>query len=163
MPQTSYSLAPAVALAGMLADHGDKEITSRPAAEVIPPGRAVVIKSDGTVELPKTAGAAIPASGTGSLLGIAFYENYAPAGGYQIGDMVPILRKGRVWVDFSGTLATDNEAVNISHSSTVDTDRGKFTDAATSTTAGSEITAFSKGIARGNAGAALACVEINLP
>lgn len=161
MPQTTYADAPTSALAGMLADSGPKDIASYPASEVIPPGRVCVLKSDGTCELPKNTGA-MPTSGAGAPIGISTYLSMAPPGGYQIGDMVPLVRKGRVWAEFTGTGASDLEVMNVSHSSTTATHRGKVTDAATATTAGSEVSALPTAVARkGITG--LALVEINLP
>lgn len=161
MPQTSYAASPTIAVAGMLADTGDKDIASYPAAEVIPAGRVCVLKSDGTCELPKNEGA-LPTSGAGAPIGVSCYLSASPPGGYQIGDMVPLVRKGRVWAEFEGTGATDLEVMNVRHSSTVATHRGKVTDAATSTSEGVEISALPRTVARkGTTG--LALVEVNLP
>jgi hypothetical protein len=163
--QTSYTTDLTAAVAGMLADNGPQEIGSAPAAEAIPFGCAVVIKSDGTVELPKNTGA-LPATGAGSLVGVSIYKNHVPAGGYAAGDMVPFLRKGRIWARFTGTAATYNEAMQIRHASDNSNSelahRGTFTDAAASTTVGQEKTAFSKGIARDGL-TGLALMDLNLP
>lgn len=161
--QTSYQQDLSIAVAGMFAD-GDQDtsVTSYPASEVILPGRVCVVKADGTCELPKTAGA-MPTSGAGSVLGVSLYADSAPPGGYQIGDMVPILRRGKVWAEFVGTAATDLQVLNIKNSSTIATDRGKFTTDATSTTAGVEVSAAPRTVARKMSGTTLVKVDINIP
>lgn len=165
MSQTSYSLDPSVALAGMLADGGPNDIVSYPASEVIEPGRAVVLDAAGTVSLPKNTGA-LPASGNGSLKGVAIYVDARGPGAYQVGEMVPLLRKGRIWAQFAGTGATDNELMQVRHASDDSNSelqhRGKFTDAAASTTVGQEKTAFAKGIALGG-DTNLVKLEVNFP
>ena len=66
------------------------------------------------------------------------------AAGYQIGEMVPVLRKGRIFAAWDGGGA---QAIfgtpNINHSSTTDANnvKGSFTGTATSVVAGSEIAA----------------------
>lgn len=168
MAQTTYSNDLTEALAGMLADsNGAEEITSRAASEAIPAGRACVLDAGGTVSLPKTATAVLPTSGTGSLVGISVYTSASPAGGYQIGDMVPLVKRGRVWADFTGTGATENETMQICHASDDSNselaNRGKFSDAAASTTAGHEKTAQTRLRALGGISTTLAKIEINLP
>lgn len=167
MPQLTYTNAPAVALAGMLADAPEQcSITSKPASEAIPPGVACVLDSAGTVSLPKGTGA-LPPNGTGSLVGVSVYLSASPPGSYQIGDMVPMVRKGRIWAHFVGTGATENEAMQICHASDNTNselaNRGFFSDIAASTTAGQEKTLFARGVARDGVGSTLALVEMNLP
>jgi hypothetical protein len=160
--QTSYQQDLSVALAGMIADGDVADITSYAASEAIPYGRVVVVDTGGTCSLPKTAGA-MPTSGVGSPLGVSIYDSAGNPGGFQIGDMVPVLRRGKVWAEFSGTAASDNTVLNVSNSSTVATNRGKFTDAATSTTAGSEVSAMPRTVAKQLSGTTLVRVDINIP
>ncbi len=165
MSQTSYSLDPSVAIAGMLADGTEPDVTSYPASEVIEAGRAVVLDAGGTVSLPKNTGA-LPANGNGSLKGVAIYVSARGPGAYQIGEMVPILRKGRIWAQFAGTGPTDQEAMQVRHASDDSNSelqhRGKFTDAAASTTVGQEKTAFTKGISLGG-DTSLVKLDVNFP
>lgn len=160
MPQTTYADAPTIALAGMLADSGNYDISSYPAAEDIPPGRLCEIKSDGTIELPKGTTLGNPA-------GVSCYLSMSPPGGYKAGDMVPCVRKGRVWADFTGTGATDGEAVKVRHASDDSNSeaqhRGKFTDAAASVTVGQEKSAFSRAVFRQGISTTLAKVDVNFP
>jgi len=160
--QTVYTLDHAVAYAGQIADvYIGQDITSFPASEVIPAGRMCEV----------VAGKARLVQGTGqdstTLGGVSCYNAMAIPGGYQIGDMVPLLRNGRIWVDFVGTGATELEDAKYSHSSTVATDRGKFTDAASAAGAGVEVSAvvgkFRDRPAGPGGSPAIACVELRLP
>jgi len=160
MPQTTYLTDRAIAVAGQLADGGnDIHIATWPASEVIPFGLAVEVVS-GKVRLPQSTGQEIATFG-----GVAMYKDMAVPGGYAIGDMVPVLRKGRIWGVGSSTLtgATELEDAKVSHSSTVATDRGKFTDAASAATAGSEISGVVAKFRGSKSTTALVLVELNLP
>lgn len=160
MAQLTYPLTRSVAVAGMLADGWNgQDITSFPALEVIEAGRAVeVVVASGGVRLPASTGDVLPL-----LAGVAVYKDTSPPGGYQIGDMVPVLRKGRVWAQFSGTGATELEDARVYHSSTIATNRGKFTDAAADATATTEVsTNVAKFRGKSNS-ATLALVDLNLP
>lgn len=159
MPQLTYVQDRSVAIAGMLGDGWNgQDIRSFPASEAIVPGVLCEV----------VAGKVRPAQGTGqeiaSVAGVAVYRDVYPPGGYAIGDMVPCLAKGRVWVSFiAGTGGTELELARVSHSSTVATDRGKFTDAAAAATAGSEVSG-PLGVFRGTDNTAtLALVELILP
>jgi hypothetical protein len=171
MSQTTYSNDLSLALPGQLDGDGADafEIASAAAFEDIEPGRALVLRSDGKVEYPKNAGA-LPTSGAGSLFGVSCLNGAMPPYGsgsvasYKAGDMVPCLRRGRVVAQTVGTAPTPLATSNISHSSTVATDRGKFTIAATSTGAGTEVSASPRSQFRtGAQGTNLALLDINLP
>jgi hypothetical protein len=133
MAQTSFSVDSAVALPGQLADNGPHEVIEMVAAETIAPGRLVVYNaSSGKCELPQSASLDLKL-----VLGVAMYEATNPqavAGGftYAAGDVVPILRKGRIYASFSGGTDTAYTFANVKHSSTTATDRGKFSASATS-------------------------------
>jgi hypothetical protein len=160
--QTTYQQDLSVAIAGMIADGDVSDLTSYAASEAIPYGRVVVVDAGGTCSLPKTAGA-MPTSGVGSPLGVSVYDSAGNPGGFQIGDMVPVLRRGKVWVEFTGTAAADNAALNVKNSSTIATDRGKLTDVATSVSVGVEISAMPRTVAKQLVGTTLVRVDINLP
>ena len=167
MPQTTYQQDLTVACAGMIADGDVADITSYPASENIPFGRLVVVDAAGTCSLPKFAGAQ-PVSGVGSPLGISLYDSATmpiagALGGYAVGDPVPILRRGKVWADFVGSAAVDNQALNFGNSSTLAADRGKFRVDATSVVAGSEVTAAPRTVAKQMVGTTLVRVDINIP
>lgn len=157
--QTSYSLRQTEAVAGQLADSGPAEVYSYPAAEAIPAGRVCVLV-DGKLELPQDTTLA-------NVVGVSLYNATAPAGGYVAGDSVPCVRRGRVFVEFTGTGATAFEAVKVKHAST-DGDsqvqhRGKTSDAAADTDAGQETTVISGALFRGPGPSGLALLELNLP
>jgi hypothetical protein len=179
MPQVTYSLTPTVGTPGQLADNQEGvEIVSYPAAEFIPFGRAVVLDSSGKkVQLPQAAGSTL-----GTMKGVAIYQAareqalFASAvgtgggsGGYAIGDMVPICRRGCIYVAWTGTTQTDGATPNIRHASTDANSeaqhRGKFTDASTSTTVASEIAAAPGGLVLGRdtGSTAFALVDVNFP
>lgn len=160
MPQTVYTEAIlARAVAGMIADQNERaEITSYPASELIPAGRACELQADGTLKLPQS-------TTLGNVKGVSIYQASRPPIAYQIGEMVPLMRRGRIWAEFTGSGATDGETLRIEHSTTTATDRGKFTDKAISAVAGTEVDAFAKGECRGGQAtpALLALVDLNLP
>lgn len=166
MPQTNnYTLLNTGAVPGMIVDgHDDSIVVQWVASEVIPFGVAVELDSTGTkVQLPKQIGTNIAQPA-----GISMYPTtYEPnATGYQIGDLVEVVRKGRVAVTTVGTAIAQTDALtaaNVSHSSTTATDRGKFTKSATSGTAGSEIGDIGVKWIGPTGITNLAIVEINLP
>jgi hypothetical protein len=156
MSQTTYSTDLSAALPGMLADNGDKDIVSYPAAEDIPPGRQCVLNSDGKLELPQDTSYSKP-------VGVSCYLSAAPISLYKAGDMVPCVRRGRVWAETTGSAPGELVEANVNHSSTTATHRGKFTTSAVSASAGSEISdagpvTFVKAGASG-----LAIAECNFP
>ncbi len=157
MPQTTYTNDLSASLAGMLADDGAYDIVSYAAAEAIPPGRQCVLNSSNTLELPQDTSYAKP-------VGVSCYLSASPPGTYAIGDMVPCVRRGRVWAETTGSAPGQLVEANVNHSSTVATDRGKFTTSVVSAGVGTEVAdagpvAFVKPAASGN----LALVEVNFP
>lgn len=166
MSQSTYSVDSPICQLGQLADTGVKEEVSYPAAEAIPFGRAVELDSGGTkVQLVQGTGQAIA-----KLVGVSIYdatkEPDTVGGGYKIGEVVRVLRKGRIYAEFSGTTDAALASANIYHSSTIATNRGKFTDVAGAAGAGVEVdsSGFAKFMRPINASQAGAClVELNLP
>lgn len=167
--QTSYSLDYAICQLGQVADGSPiKEEVSYVAAEAIPFGRMVELHTDGLrCQLPQRDASAAPIT---KALGVAIYdatkEPDTVGGGYKVGEVVRILRKGRIYAEFSGTTDAALASASVKHSSTLATDRGKFSDAATSAVAGSEVDAtglakFVRPINPSQAGACL--VELKLP
>lgn len=124
MSQTSYTLDRRPGIPGMAFDIGDSDIVSFVANEALEPGKIVRVRSDGKVEY--------PTDDTGVLVGVVMYqdtkESSYPQGTavYQAGDVVPVLRYGRIWTQFvSGTQVIMADA-NLSNGATV-ADRGKLT------------------------------------
>lgn len=146
--QISYSLAPAIAVPGMLADNGVNRITSKIASEVVNPGRGLELASDGSVQQCQQTSTTLKLYGfailsTAQQEGVGQQNDSATAGGasYSVGEMVPVLRRGSMFVEWKGTTQVEGNVPNMYHSSTLSADRGKVTDAATSTSAGVEIAA----------------------
>lgn len=145
--QTVYNQFPAFAQPGQLADLAYNEIAYFPAAEVIQPGRAVEIASDGiscqqaqqtsTTFNPVGVSVLLTAREGSGAVGITAYGVGGPQ--YNIGDSVPVLMRGRIYAEWKGTTQTAFGMPNAYHSSTTATDRGKFTDAGTSSGAGTEV------------------------
>ena len=139
MAQTTYNRDYAKAVPGMMSKDAGSFVVSYPAAEDIPPGRIVVLNSDGKVELPQDTTFTKP-------VGVSVYspsnmQPAVPAAGfvYKSGDMVPCLRRGRVYADQDGGSPSALTEANVKHSTTVATHRGKVTASATSAGAGTEI------------------------
>jgi hypothetical protein len=148
--QQTVNQFPSFALPGQLADIAYNEIASFPAYEVIQPGRMLEMASDGisvqqvqnnsaASTTPSSVGIAILITSreqSGSI-GITSYGIGGPQ--YNIGDMVPVLQRGRIYAEWSGTTQTAYAMPNVYKSSTVVTNRGKMTDAGTSAGAGTEV------------------------
>lgn len=130
MPQTTYAVDNAVAVPGMIADNGNVDIVSHTANEDIPMGRAVAIRTDGTVELPK--------SDTAKLCGVSVYKDTLmgtyPQGNPVIkqGDSVAVLRRGRVFADFKTGTQVQLGHPSVMNDTSTAADQGKFTAAAPS-------------------------------
>lgn len=177
--QTSYSLYPAQAVPGMLGDLQSNHILTFQAAETINPGRLLELASDGVScqQIQRTS-ANTNALSTVGLLGFAVLKTakdgignnnvVGSSGGavYNAGDTVPVLRKGSMFAEWSGTTQTAFAAPNVYHSSTIATNRGKLTDVAAASTAGSEINPAPGSIQLRGAltgSGSIALIEINLP
>lgn len=154
-PQLSYDLAPAAAFAGMKADSGLSDTVSRLADVALDAGLGVCKGTDTeSVKLPTTEG-----NVTGSFGGIALYNaSQMPrtANRYAATDAVPVLKRGRVWVQTEATIA-DDAAIYCIYDAT---NRGKFRADADTNRAG--LVPSAKCI-KGVTGAGLALIEINLP
>lgn len=156
--QTSYQLNPDVAVPGQLADENlDSRVISFPAGEPIYFGRAVEVDSKGALHLTFGTSAAIA---SGNFAGISVFDvareqqlastgGSAGSGFYASGDMVPVLRKGRIYAawDNVGSQSVFGSP-NINHPSTSDPTgvRGVFTGSTVNTAAGQEVTAAPKEI-----------------
>lgn len=134
MPQTDYSSdSPVIEPGVVYSSRNDTHIESCAALEVIPYGRGIEFNADRSgVQL--TQGNAVTAP---RLAGVSVAKRTREAGalsdGYQIGELVPFLRKGAIGVALgpagTGTIQT---AANVHCAGVTATNRGKFTSAATS-------------------------------
>lgn len=164
--QTTYAVDSNLAVPGQIATSTMvKEEESGECSEAIPFGRVVERHTDGKYRLPQGTGQAIA-----NLRGVAIYdaskEPDTVGGGYKVGERVRVLRKGHIYAEFTGTTDAAGAAANVHHSSTVATNRGKFTDAAGAGGAGVEVddSAGKKFLEPKHATQAGLClVEINFP
>lgn len=101
----SVLVNPVVAYEGQLAD-SDNNVSkiSRLAGGTILPGRFVCFHSgdpDGKVELPVSTGE-VTAQSAGITIYDAMFSSFTGTGGpgnpYLVNDMMPVLRRGRIWV-----------------------------------------------------------------
>jgi hypothetical protein len=172
--QVSYSLAPVIAVPGQLADNTVNRIESFMAAEAIYPGRMLELASDGvSCQQVQATGNQAPVTALGFSVLLTAREGNGAVGVpltngavYNIGDMVPVLRKGALYAEWSGTTQTAYGQPNVYHSSTIATNRGKLTDVAASGGAGTEISLTGSGIKLRAAlpgGGNIALIEVNLP
>lgn len=150
--QTSYKFPQDVAVPGMLADLNlDSKVLSFPAGEAIPFGRLCELDTSGNLLLVRgtTAAASNVLAGI-SVFDVAREQQLATAGGsagsgfYSQSEMVPVLRKGRIfgaW-DNSGAQGVFTTP-KVNHPSSTDPSgiRGVFSNGTTTTVVGSEITA----------------------
>lgn len=139
MSQLVYNRNLTTAVPGLMAEDDDGYVVSYPAAEDIPPGRIVVLNSDGAVELPQDTTFSKP-------VGISVFSptnqmTAIPSAGfvYAAGDMVPVLRRGRCWASYQGGSPATLTQATVNHSSTVATHRGKLSASVTSGGVGTEI------------------------
>lgn len=156
MPQTSYSLDIDTAYAGQVVEIG-RLAGKFEASEDIPPGRLCELHTDGKLRLFRG----------GKKVGFSIYRSAKDPGAYVSGDMVPCLRSGLIWADFSGTAASAAvlAGISVKGASTTATDRGKVTQLAPVGTSDAEVYDGGPckfyGTPTGNSG--LALVEVDLP
>jgi hypothetical protein len=172
--QVAYSLAPVIAVPGQIADNEVNDIRSFVASEPIFPGRMLELAADGvSCRQVQATGNQNPATALGFSVLLTSREGNGAVGVpanngavYNIGDMVPVMRKGAMYAEWSGTTQVAYTQMNVFHSSTIATNRGKITDTAASGVAGTEISLTGSSIKlRGLLpGAGNIClIDINLP
>jgi hypothetical protein len=122
-PQTSVTATPAVALAGMIADSGHKDIISRLLTVTCLAGLFVCGDHE-TAEPPDSAG---DVTGNG-LGGVAYEPMSEPSStGFAVGHSVSIVRWGRLWMTtLAGAAPTAGSAVYVYRGAT-EANRGKVT------------------------------------
>lgn len=158
MPQTSYGYDPKAAIAGQIVEKG-RSRGRYENSEDLPAGRlAGYFSTDGKLRLPQ--GTTLE-----PIVGAVPYRADLPPGGYLAGQhKVLAMRTGQIWLEYAGTAPSPENSVNVMHSSTTATNRGKVTASATSATAGSEISAV-EGLrcVKVDVANGLCLVEMNLP
>jgi hypothetical protein len=133
--QTSYTESPAAGAPGQEYDCAFSDVVSWTADEAIPFGAYVVESREGGCELPDSSGEI-----TGNKGGIALIDGSLPSGvGYQIGDQVRVLRKGRAFVLSDETLAK-GDTLFVRHTSGAGgTQKGSFRNDADTATAATPV------------------------
>lgn len=156
MSQNTFTQDPVIGRPGQLQDAADCQIVNHIAASDIEPGRIVEIDSNGRIAYPQ-------GTTLGKVVGVAMYVDAALPQSWKAGDMVPVVRKGRVFAQLSGGTTTFFGSANVNHSSTIATNRGKVSASATSVTAGSEVSSLGPVVfVRPLADTTLCLVELNL-
>jgi hypothetical protein len=94
--QTAININPNVAAAGLEYDDSFSDVVSWIATTAIPFGAFVWESSDGFCSVPALTGSV---TGSGAALrGIAMIDHQKASGeGYDIGDSVRVMRRGRIW------------------------------------------------------------------
>lgn len=158
MPQTVYNLDHAAAIAGQVVEERGNR-GRYDCSEDLNFGRIVELHTDGKIRHPATATAA------GKLLGAIKYAASLPPGGYTANSFqVPVLRRGQVWIEYTGTPPVVEAQAKVMSSSTVATHRGKVTGDAANATSGTEIYALEGAVTvKVDTTLSLALVEFNLP
>jgi hypothetical protein len=156
IPQTNYTNFPAAALAGQLADlMWGKHVDSMAADVDLDCGLFLVLgASYGRCKIPTATGQV-----TNNLQGVALYEAvkepYLTTARFKARDMIPVLRRGRVWVPVVSVTVTDDVIPYIIHTGS---DAGKIRGDNTNATAAPSGVKVLRGAAAGG----LALVEVNL-
>ena len=127
MAQTSYAQYGAPGMPGMIDGVGPRNVRSYAAEDVIPAGRAVKLGTDPEKNVSW-------ADSADSTIGFAAIDPVQTCGaGYSVGDTVPVMTQGRIWVE------TD-DAVEAGATANLKVSGGKLTDEAP----GTGIEAFTK-------------------
>jgi hypothetical protein len=161
MIQSSYVFEPAVAVEGMIADSGVRDVLSRLLESATADAGHFVVKGTATDQA-KLPGVATDV--TNLLLGVLVFQPMQEATGtanrFVATDAVAVMRRGRIWVKVAGTAIADGAVPFVFHSGA---DAGKVSGAAG---AGPDATIVPEGSVRCLKGAApggLALLDLNLP
>lgn len=161
MSQTAYTLDSAQAIEGQLFDANlqAQDIVSYVAASDISAGRMVELLGSGMIQETQSASLA-------NLAGIAVFNSFVKATSqasvgksYKAGEIVPVLRQGRIFVATTGAAPTAGAALNVNSNASASTDRGK----ATVTIVGANIFATPVKCFKASSVSGLTCAEINIP
>jgi len=164
--QTSFSVDKQRAYAGMLADAGDKDTINKIATSAVPFGCGVVKRAAPADTVEQCGVPTATADVTARPRGIAVKDETRRGpqaglpGGYEIGDSVTILKRGRIWVPVEGAVAQDGSPFCRFAAGAGGTVLGAFRADADTATA----VAFPTAVFRTfTSGAGFAVVEVNLP
>ena len=128
--QTSVSVNPAVGQPGLEYDDSFSDIVSWIATVAIPFGVLVYESAEGKATLPTATG-----NVTGGRVGIALIDHNKPSGvGYEIGDVVRVMRRGRCWIATEEALAF-GDTLFARFATGTGTQKGAFRNDADTTTA----------------------------
>lgn len=160
MSQTVYNDDPVQAVEGQLFDNDlqGADIVSYPCSEDISAGRllslvAGAVREHQEASLANVAGIAIYKPGqTAAAIG-------APGKTYKLGEMVPCMRSGRVFVAVTGSAPAAGDALNVNSNAVTAASRGKLT----TTAVAANIFATPVKCFRASSVSGLTVAEINLP
>jgi hypothetical protein len=166
MPQTSYSVFPSQAYQGQPGDgYLGTYIVSEIAAADFAPGLGLEYDTAGLVRPAQSTGTDIARKAGVSVLKTS-KSSTAPLSTnvtFKSGDVVPCLRRGKIWAKFDGGSPIKGDSLNLKHSSTTAANQGVFTASATSGTAGSEIGTAGVTLDKLNTAGDLALIDVNYP
>jgi hypothetical protein len=132
--QTAYTDSPAIAIAGMIVDSTlYRDVLTRVVEDAagIPPGVAVVKgTSDAQVKVPTATGQVTG----GTLIGVTVYLAMRSPGVYERYAQVPVMRKGRIWVQVEEAVV-EGDAVFVRFAAGTGTQLGAFRKTADTATA----------------------------
>jgi hypothetical protein len=164
--QTSFSVDKVRAYAGMIADAGDKDTGNKIATSAVPFGCGVVKRAAPADTVEQCGVPTATADVTARPRGIAVKDESRRGpqsgfpGGYELGDSVTYVKRGRVWVAVEGAVAQDSSAFCRFAAGGGGTVLGAWRADADTATA----VAFPTAVFRtSTTGAGFAIVEVNLP
>lgn len=169
IPQTDYGLDPVAFVPGMpYRPLGDSDVVEHFVASAdITPGTLVEVVNGAVRPAQSLNGALKPLVGVA--LRIPTHTNASSFTGpfttWKAGQQVPVMRKGRVYANWSGTTQPEYGKLNYQHSSDGSHNQGYFTDAATASTAGAEVDNCPNGVlsVKSTGSTSVCLVELNLP
>lgn len=174
-PQADWSFNPVIAFAGMRNRTSAADLVVHyPASAACPPG--VLLEVTVVSGVPSVRPAQSATGALAPLAGVCMFDDAhvlppatlpgVNAATYNIGEMVPVLRKGEIWTSWTGTTQGTLVTANYVHSSDGSHSQGFVTDAATSTTTGNEIDNLPGGfriVRPTTAPSGVVLMELNLP
>jgi hypothetical protein len=129
--QTAVAAAPAIGVPGQEYDAGFSDVVTKIASEAIPFGAFVAFVAAGACELPDSSGEVTTAGGCGVAL---LDQTKASQGGYEAGDAVRVLVRGRAFV-LNEEAITHGDAVYVRHTAAGAEQQGAFRNDADTTDA----------------------------
>lgn len=96
--QTSVAENYPAGVPGLIYDSSFRDVVSRAAEVAIGFGLGVARGTDPDVQV------ALPGAGD-AIVGVSVFDTSQPTGGYAIGDAVPVITRGRIWVQVEDAVA----------------------------------------------------------